>query len=261
MKPEVCLTPNLQINTESIRENYKLLLLRLKSDAFLLISLSLSHEYFMLLVYANPPIYLCLYSKTRPSSKMCCKDLILRQRIQFLLHRCKRKCHSRLPISVTYSNFNPLNSVIVLIVLLLLILISFFFIPPFIWTGNTDFILYSPAVWHQMNALLKHVFICYLCFVFQWLRAWFRNRFQKQSDVFPYVMLFMTIAHWSAQSKPNESINRLWHASCHLMDIWLCQCSFEAGLGEHMHDTHRHTHTHTLMSLAPDSVIPHWKPN
>lgn len=34
---------------------------------------------------------------------------------------------------------------------------------------------------------------------------------------------------------PNESINRLRHARCHLMDVRLCQRSFEAGLDEHMH--------------------------
>lgn len=38
----------------------------------------------------------------------------------------------------------------------------------------------------------------------------------------------------------NESINTLWHASCHLMATWLCQCSFEV----------RHTLSHTHSTFA-----------
>lgn len=73
--------------------------------------------------------------------------------------------------------------------------------------------------------------------------------------VFPYAMLSMTPARWSGQLKPNESINRLWRASCHQVDIWICQFSFGAGLDEHMHVS-----AHTFTPAAPDSVIPHWKP-
>lgn len=81
-------------------------------------SLSLSHESFMPLVCANPPVYLCLYSKAQPSSVKCsvCTDLILRQTINFYMNLDQyfltllRENATHVSQIVTYINFNPLTS-------------------------------------------------------------------------------------------------------------------------------------------------------
>lgn len=82
------------------------------------------------------------------------------------------------------------------------------------------------------------------------------NYFQWLSGVFPFAVLLMSRAHRSTQSKPNESIKRLRHASCHLMNIRFCQFLFESGFGECVHvHTSTHTYFHTISIWQCHSLL------
>lgn len=56
----------------------------------------LRHESFMLLVYANPPLYLCLFSEAQPSSVMCRRDLILLEKIHLYMNLDHKTISSRI---------------------------------------------------------------------------------------------------------------------------------------------------------------------
>lgn len=137
----------------------------------------------MLLVYANPPLHLCLYSKAQPGSAM---RLILRQRIHFYVNLDHKITFFSIVIkeNVIHVSQFLLHTSILIISLVpfystVFSLISLFSsLSSFKHAKKTSF---GVPVWHQMNALLKRVLICYQGFVFHWLRAWFGNNFQKQS--------------------------------------------------------------------------------
>lgn len=187
----------------------------------------------MRLVLCKSSSCLCIFSKAQPSSDFKREVFFFLHKTSFCLHFYKRNCHSCLPISVIFIHFNLLNSGIVLFRLHQPILISssyHFFNSPFHLNRQQG--LYS--VIHFLFDIRRDYLLSVCCFPLIKSMIW-KTISRNKATVFPYVMLFMTPAHWSGQSKPNESINRLWRARCHLMDIWPCQCSFEAGLDEHMH--------------------------